>query len=97
MNEPLFEWDGAKDQRNQRTHGVSFREAATVFRDEEALLEFDSRHSSGEDRFVLLGLSASMRLLVVCHCYREKANTIRIFSARRATKKERRQYEDRRS
>jgi uncharacterized protein len=97
MNEPSFEWDETKDRRNQRVHGIAFREAATVFRDEAALMEFDSKHSSEEDRFVLLGLSASMRLLVVCHCYQERLNIIRIFSARRATKKERRQYEDRRS
>ena len=96
MSEPIFEWDPDKDAENQRKHGVSFREASTAFRDEEGLLIFDREHSGAEDRFILLGLSATLRLLVVCHCYRERGNVFRIISARKATKKELKQYEDRR-
>ncbi len=87
-----FEWDERKDLANQRKHGISFREAETVFSDERALLLEDPDHSEGEDRFVLIGLSAALRALVVCHCYREKNEVIRLISARRATRSERKQY-----
>lgn len=95
MTEPEFQWDSAKDTANQKKHGVSFKEASTVFRDENGLLLFDSKHSSEEDRFILLGMSANLRLLVVCHCYLEDKNLFRIFSARRATRTERTQYQER--
>ncbi|HKY33498.1 MAG TPA: BrnT family toxin [Candidatus Polarisedimenticolia bacterium] len=84
-----FEWDESKDRENQRKHGVSFAEAMTVFSDEHALFQADTEHSHHEDRFLLLGLSAS---LVVCHCYRTRADVIRIISARRATRRERSTY-----
>lgn len=95
MSEAQFQWDSAKNIANQKKHGVSFEEASTVFRDEEGLLLFDPKHSSEEDRFILLGMSVNQRLLVVCHCYLENENSFRIFSARKATKAERGQYEER--
>jgi uncharacterized DUF497 family protein len=82
------EWDEAKNRENRRKHKVSFAEAATVFHDERALLLADPDHSDEEDRFILLGLSVTLRLLVVCHCYRAGDEIIRIISARKATKPE---------
>lgn len=67
-----FDWDAAKAAANQRKHGVSFDEASTAFSDDHALLLDDPDHSPDEDRFLLLGLGASLRLLVVVHCYREE-------------------------
>jgi uncharacterized DUF497 family protein len=80
-----------------RKHGVSFEEARTAFFDENALLRPDDDHSGDEDRFVLLGLSGRLRTLVVCHCYRQDDEVIRLISARKATASERHQYDDRRS
>ncbi|MDP2326039.1 MAG: BrnT family toxin, partial [Gammaproteobacteria bacterium] len=77
---------------NEKKHGVSFDEAATVFSDEHARLIDDPDHSEDEDRFILLGLSWSLRLLVVCHCYREAPGVIRIISARKADRSERAHY-----
>jgi uncharacterized DUF497 family protein len=90
-----FERDERKSAANKRKHGVSFEEAATVFSDESALLLSDPAHSEEEDRFVLLGLSTSLRTLVVCHCYRREDKIIRIISARKATQAERMQYVER--
>jgi uncharacterized DUF497 family protein len=90
-----FEWDYNKAADNQKKHGVSFEEAQTAFIDENALLINDPDHSDDEDRFILLGLSASLRVLVVCHCYRKSDEVIRIISARKATIKERKQYLER--
>ena len=90
-----FEWDQRKSAANERKHGVSFEEAATVFADENALLISDPEHSDGEDRFILLGLSSSLLVLVVCHCHREDEMKIRIISARKATRAERGQYAER--
>ncbi len=92
MAELSFEWDARKNAANQRKHGISFDEAKTVFADEYALLIEDPDHSDQEDRFVLLGLSATLRTLVVCHCYRELDEVIRIISARKATRRERETY-----
>ena len=86
-----FTWDDAKNLSNQQKHNVDFDEAKTVFQDDYARLIFDPDHSETEDRFILLGLSARLRLLIVCHCYRE-GEVIRIISARRANKSEQRQY-----
>ena len=86
-----FEWHYDKAQRNIQKHGISFEEAASVFQDESALLIADPDHSHHEDRFILLGMSEQTRILVVVHC--ERGNHIRIISARRATPKERKQYE----
>jgi uncharacterized DUF497 family protein len=88
-----FEWDDRKDAENQRKHSVSFEEARTVFYDDRALLRDDPDEQ--EDRFVLLGLSATLRTLVVCHCYREQDEVIRIISARKAHREERAEYERR--
>ena len=90
-----FEWDPRKNAANNRNHGISFEEAETVFADEHALLLDDPDHSDAEGRFILSGLSASFRVLVVVHCYREGEDTIRIISARKATKSERAQYDAR--
>jgi uncharacterized DUF497 family protein len=90
-----FEWDPRKARTNARKHGVSFDEASTAFFDEEALVIEDPEHSEDEDRFVLLGLSSAVRLLVVVHCFRGADDVIRIISARRATPSEAGQYEAR--
>ncbi len=87
-----FIWDENKNQSNKRKHGISFDEASTAFTDENGRVIFDPEHSEDEDRFILLGLDCSLRLLVVCHCYRENENTIRIISARKATTNETKQY-----
>lgn len=92
MDGITFAWDHAKAKSNRRKHGVSFKEAATAFSDGNARLLHDRRHSSGEDRFVLLGLASSLRLLVVCHCYRQQDRVIRIISARKAHRIEQNQY-----
>ena len=90
-----FEWDENKSVANQKKHHVSFEEAQTVFVDENALLIDDPDHSDEEDRFILLGLSAKLRALVVCHCYRKNNEVIRIVSARKATRREQKYYWER--
>ena len=90
-----FVWDTHKAAVNRRKHGVAFEEAQTVFDDADALRIFDPDHSEDEDRFLILGLSAWPRLLVVCHCYRKNDEQIRIISARKATKGESATYERR--
>lgn len=92
MSQMRFAWDERRDAANQRKYGVSSAEAATVFHDERALLVDDQDHSDAEDRFVVLGLSSALRMLVVCHCYRESDTVIRIISARRAGGSEADQY-----
>lgn len=87
-----FVWDDNKAALNQQKHGVSFTEAATVFDDENGLVIFDPDHSESEDRFIILGMSYALRLLVVCHCYRENDEQIRIISARKATRNETSNY-----
>jgi uncharacterized DUF497 family protein len=87
-----FEWDSRRSRTNQRKHGVSFEEAQTVFLDDHALLIDDPDHSDEEERFVLLGLSSTLRALVVCHCYRRSGHVIRIISARKADPSERALY-----
>ena len=81
-----FEWDEKKNAINKKKHGISFEEAMTVFYDPDALVTHD------EDRFLILGISEALHLLIVCHCYREANETIRIISARKANKTEARQY-----
>lgn len=88
-----FEWDPTKAAANLKKHGISFDEAKTVFSDERARLIADPDHSEAEDRFVLLGYSSILRLLVVCHCYRAEDSVIRIISARRASRQESAAYE----
>lgn len=92
MSELKFEWDAHKASANLKKHGVSFDEAKTVFYDERAKLIDDPEHSEDEERFILLGLSSSLRVLVVCHCYRSSGNIIRIISARKATTSETKFY-----
>ncbi len=88
-----FTWDPAKARANIRKHGVSFIEAQSVFLDDQARLLDDPDHSDAEDRFILLGASAALRVLVVVHAFREAQGTIRIISARKATPTERARYE----
>ena len=92
MHDIRFEWDRTKAAFNRRKHGVSFEEAQTVFYDENAIEFFDPDHSGREDRFIMLGVSFKLRLLVVCHCVREAQSVIRIISARRATRRETEHY-----
>jgi uncharacterized DUF497 family protein len=87
-----FEWDPAKASETLAKHGVSFEEAATVFRDALSQTGQDPDHSVGEERFITFGLSTSGRLLVVAHT--ERGDTIRIISARLATPSERTIYEE---
>ena len=94
MDEVRFVWDNKKNQENRRKHKVSFEEAQTAFYDENAAVYFDPDHSEDEDRFILLGMSFKLRVLIVCHCYRESDREIRIISARKADKGEQRDYGD---
>jgi uncharacterized protein len=93
MEEITFEWDSNKAQTNERKHGISFEEAETAFYDRNARVLDDPDHSQDEDRYILLGLSESFGLIMVCHVYRENDTCIRIISARRATKTEKQQYQ----
>jgi len=92
MNDLRFEWDEGKAATNKLKHKVSFEEAQTVFLDENAIRFFDPDHSEEEDRFLMLGMSFTLRTLVVCHCYRENDSMIRIISARKADKREQSDY-----
>ncbi len=94
MSELHFEWDEAKNHANQRKHGISFEEAQTVFFDEDALEFYDVDHDKTEDRILMLGQSFRFRTLMTCHCYREPEDIIRIISARKATAKERKIYQE---
>ncbi len=92
MADIRFEWDEAKNRQNRHKHGVSFEEAQTVFFDENAMRFFDPDHSNDEDRFIMLGISFQLRVLIICHCYRQDETVIRIISARKANRKEQRDY-----
>jgi uncharacterized protein len=83
-----FDWDEAKAAANLKKHQVSFDQARSVFYDEFGVQFFDDEHSLDEERFLLLGMSSGAKLLIVCHCEREHGSTIRIISARKATKRE---------
>ena len=85
-------WDEKKNQKNIKDHKISFQEAETVFYDPNAKIIHDPDHSIEEDRFIILGISKLLKLLVVCHCYKEDDEVIRIITARKATKKERKEY-----
>ncbi|MCI0459407.1 MAG: BrnT family toxin [Gemmataceae bacterium] len=87
-----FEWDEARAASNQKKHGVTFEEAATVFADPLAAIFDDEVHSEEEQREIIIGHSARDRLLLVC--FTERGDAIRIISARRATKRERKDYEE---
>ncbi len=88
-----LEWDEQKNEKNRKKHGIWFEEATQVFDDPKGLVFFDSDHSESEDRFILLGMSGSARLLVVIYCERRSNKLIRVISARKATKKEAKRYE----
>ena len=93
-----FEWDPPKAEKNAKDHGVTFEQAATVFLDAGLMSQLDEEHDEEEERWVSLGLDKSGRLLVVCHTYREitdRSASIRIFSARKATRRESKDYEKR--
>jgi len=92
MDDVAFTWDDNKAAQNARKHGVSFEEAMSVFLDENASEFFDPDHSDREDRFVMLGLSWRLRVLVVCYAVREHGTQIRIISARKAGKNEFKRY-----
>lgn len=92
MSDISFEWDERKNRENKRKHNISFEEAQTVFLDENAVRYFDPDHSADEDRFLMLGMSFTLRVLVVCHCFREDDSVIRIISARKADKREQADY-----
>jgi uncharacterized protein len=94
MGDLGFSWDPRKARSNERKHGVTFEEAQSVFSDESALLLDDFAHSKEEPRFLLMGLSSSLRILVVSHTLPDD-DTIRIISAREATRSEKRQYGER--
>jgi uncharacterized DUF497 family protein len=88
MKSLRFTWDPDKAEANLRKHGVSFEEAQTVFYDENAVEFYDDEHSEWEERFLLLGLSSKLRLLIICHAYREESGLIRLISARKANQEE---------
>ena len=92
MKSISFDWDEKKAESNLKKHKINFKEAQTVFSDPNARMIFDPEHSEDEDRFILLGISSGLRLLVVCHCYQEDDMVIRIISARKANKCEQTQY-----
>ena len=87
-----FEWDATKAIINKKKHGISFQEAKSVFYDELAVQFYDNDNADSEERFLLLGLSSESRFLMICHCERDSGNIIRIISARKATKNERKFY-----
>jgi len=93
MSNLKFEWDERKNILNQKKHDIAFDEAVTVFSDNFARLIPDPEHSQDEQRYILMGMSTKYRILTVCHCEKYR-NTIRIISARKADKPERKQYEE---
>lgn len=87
-----FEWDEAKAESNQRKYGVNFSEAMTVFGDPLAMTGYDPKHADGEDRFLTMGTTVAGRVVVVSHT--DRGDSIRIISAREASRRERKDYED---
>ena len=92
MDNITFDWDSRKASLNEKKHCISFDEAKTVFFDEHAKVIHDPDHSDIEERYIILGMSSVTRVLVICHCYREDDQVIRIISARKASRTETRQY-----
>jgi uncharacterized DUF497 family protein len=92
MSSLTFDWDERKAAANLKKHGVSFEEAKSAFFDERARLIDDPDHSEDEERLILLGLSSALKLLLVCHCYRNEGGVIRIISARKASAMESKFY-----
>ena len=89
-----FDWDEWKNKSNRIKHRIWFEEAESVFSDPHGRLFYDPEHSAHEDRFILLGVSSAARTLIVVHCYKENDSVVRIISARKATRKEVRFYEE---
>ncbi|MCD8545016.1 MAG: BrnT family toxin [Sulfurospirillum cavolei] len=94
MKTLTFEWDQTKAASNLKKHGISFEEAKTIFDDENARFMLDPDHSENEERFILLGMSYTLKILTVVHCYRDNEGVIRIISARKSTKNETKQYKE---
>jgi len=94
MNNILFQWDQSKNLVNIKKHKISFEEAKTVFFDENAKLIPDPEHSVDEERFIIMGISDNLRLLIVVHIYKGNDEVIRIISARKATKSESKYYQE---
>jgi len=92
MDQLQFQWDARKDRVNQKKHGVSFKEASSVFYDEYAIQFYDPDHSEDEDRFLMLGMSVKLKVLVVCHCFREGDSVVRLISARKVDRLEEKAY-----
>jgi uncharacterized DUF497 family protein len=92
MKNISFTWDENKNKSNKIKHKVSFEEAKSVFLDENAFLFFDEDHSENEERYILLGMSSFLNVMIVCHCVIQNGQIIRIISARKATKNETRYY-----
>jgi uncharacterized DUF497 family protein len=93
----VFEWNPDKARRNKKQHGISFEQAIMVFKDPKAISIYDTEHSKGEDRWITLGLSVNHGLVVVCHTFQwisKSVARIRIFSSRKATRRERQQYSE---
>jgi uncharacterized DUF497 family protein len=88
-----FVWNSVKNKSNYQKHGITFEEAATVLVDMDTEYLEDEKHSNEEERFIAIGFSANEGMLTVCHCFRDPDLVIRIFSARRATKPERKKFE----
>ena len=84
INGKLFDWDTKKNIININKHGISFKEAATVFSDKAAKYFDDDTHSMDEERYVVIGKSKRLKILMVCHCYRNSNSAIRLISARKA-------------
>ena len=94
MKSLQFEWDSTKAFTNVKKHGITFEEARTVFDDDFARMLHDPDHSQEEERFILLGMSYTLKILTVVHCYRDQDGIVRIISARESTKNEARQYKE---
>jgi uncharacterized protein len=92
MQELHFQWNEKKLLSNIKKHGIHFAEASTVFYDENALEYYDPDHSEKEERYLMLGISRNLRVLVVSYCHRESDAIIRIITSRKATKKETKVY-----
>jgi uncharacterized protein len=92
MKEIHFTWDDTKAKANLLKHKISFNEASSVFSDDNARLLYDPDHSLEEERFLLLGISYKLKILIVAHCIKNENTEIRIISARKASKKEQKQY-----
>jgi len=94
LGDKRFDWDIKKNINNINKHGISFKEAASVFSDANAIYFDDESHSDSEERFIIIGKSKKLNILMVCHCYRNDDLIIRIISARKANKYEIAKYEE---